>query len=193
MGSGKQPVGKIAMVGVLMIAFGLVLVMALRQPSASKAGQAPADPQNDPAIAKKAADIPTWTMPEPYPVGLRDPMVLVEAPKPVEETTLEVLKRTCLIKGVVLGRRAHRDCGQRSFRSAGQGQSDPNRSGEVEFEKTGSDGSDRGAITAAPDPSNDQAQKETHGQGTTTSGGMGGLVLTILMAATAWAANRWWG
>lgn len=107
MGSGKRPTGKIAMVGGLMIVLGLVLVMVLRQPIASKAGQAPADPEKNPAIAKKAAENPAWSMPEQYPTGLRDPMVLVEASKPVEETP-EVKKQDLfVIKGVVLGARGN--------------------------------------------------------------------------------------
>ena len=102
-GGGKRQTGKIALVGGLMIVLGLVLVMVLWQPSAGKAGQTPANPEKDPVAAKKAADIPVWAMPEPYPAGLRDPMVLVEAPKPVEETS-EVKKQTLfVIKGVVLG------------------------------------------------------------------------------------------
>jgi hypothetical protein len=142
MGSGKPPVGKIALVGGLMVAFGLVLVMAIRQPSASKAGQAPANPEKDPAAAKKAADIPGWTMPEPYPAGLRDPMVLVEAPKPVEETTIEVKKPDLfVIKGVVLGARGNTAIVGSEIVSVGdqiQGAKVIRIDrGEVEFEKDG--------------------------------------------------------
>jgi hypothetical protein len=142
MGSGKQPVGKIALVGGLMIALGLVLVMALRQPSASKAGQTPANPEKDPAAAKKAADIPVWAMPEPYPAGLRDPMVLVEAPKPVEETILEVKQQNLfVIKGVVLGAKSNTAIVGSEIVSVGdqiQGAKVIRIDrGEVEFEKDG--------------------------------------------------------
>jgi hypothetical protein len=142
-GSRKPPVGKIAMVTVLMIVFGLVLVMALRQPSASKAGQTPANPEKDPAAAKKAAEIPTWAMPEPYPAGLRDPMVLVEAPKPVEEETVIEVKKPDLfvIKGVVLGARGNTAIVGSEIVSVGdqvQGAKVTRIDrGEVEFEKDG--------------------------------------------------------
>jgi hypothetical protein len=142
LGGGTMGSGKIALVGVLMIAFGLVLVMAIRQPSASKAGQAPADPEKDPAAAKKAVDIPVWTMPEPYPAGLRDPMVLVEAPKPVEETTLDVKKQNLfVIKGVVLGAKSNTAIVGSEIVSVGdqiQGAKVIRIDrGEVEFEKDG--------------------------------------------------------
>jgi hypothetical protein len=141
-GSGKQPVGKLALVGVLMIVLGVVLVMVLRQPSAGKAGQTPANPEKDPAAAKKTAEIPVWTMPEPYPAGLRDPMVLAEASKPVEETTVEVKKQDLfVIKGVVLGAKGNTAIVGSEIVSVGdqiQGAKVIRIDrGEVEFEKDG--------------------------------------------------------
>lgn len=102
-GSGTRPVGKMAMIGVLTAVLVLVLVMVLGPTSSGKAGQTTADAEKNPAVAKKTAEIPVWPIPDPYPAGLRDPMVLVEPPKPVEET-LEVPKQELLVlKGVVLG------------------------------------------------------------------------------------------
>jgi hypothetical protein len=141
-GSGKRQTGKIALVGVLMIALGLVLVMVLRQPSAGKADQTQAKSEKDPVAVKKTADIPIWAMPESYPAGLRDPMVLVEATKPVEETTIEVKKQDLfVIKGVVLGARGNTAIVGSEIVSVGdqiQGAKVIRIDrGEVEFEKDG--------------------------------------------------------
>ena len=140
MGSGKRPTGKIALVGGLMIVLGLVLVMVLRQPTASKADQPPADPGKNPIIAKKTADSPVWSMPEQYPAGLRDPMVLVDASKPVEGAP-EVKQDLFVIKGVVLGARGNTAIVGSEIVSVGdriQGaQVIRIDRGEVEFEKDG--------------------------------------------------------
>lgn len=140
-GTGKRPAGKVALIGVLMLVLGMVLVMALRQPSAGKADQTPAIPDNKSAVAKKAVDIPVWAIPEPYPAGLRDPLALVEPPKPVEEP-IEVKKQDLfVIKGVVLGVRGNTAIVGSEIVSVGdqvQGASVIRIDrGEVEFEKDG--------------------------------------------------------
>ena len=125
-----------------MIVLGLVLVMVLRQPSPGKAGQAPANPENDPVAAKKTADIPTWTLAEPFPAGLRDPLIPVEAAKPVEETTVEVKKQDLfVIKGVVLGTKSNTAIVGSEIVSVGEQIQGAKviriDRGEVEFEKDG--------------------------------------------------------
>ncbi len=102
-GSGSRPVGKIALIGVLTAVFVLVLVMVLGPTSSGKASQTPADADENPTIAIKTAEIPVWSIPDPYPAGLRDPMVLVEPPKPVEETPEVQKQELFVLKGVVLG------------------------------------------------------------------------------------------
>lgn len=140
-GSGKRPTGKIAMVGGLMIVLIVVLVMGLRQPAASNAGQPPADPEKDSVAAKKAPANPVWSMPEEYPAGLRDPMVLVDAPKPAEETPEVKKQDVFVIKGVVLGARSNTAIVGSEIVSVGdliQGAKVIRIDrGEVEFEKDG--------------------------------------------------------
>jgi hypothetical protein len=51
--------------------------------------------------------LPVWPMPEPYPAGLRNPLVPVEVAKPVEETPKVKPQPVLVIKGVVLGARGN--------------------------------------------------------------------------------------
>ncbi len=140
--SGNRPVGKIAVVGILAVVLIVVLVMALGQPAPGKAGQTSAKVEKDTTVAKKAsADIPVWPILEPYPTGLRDPMVLVEPPKPVEETPEIIKQELFVLKGVVLGEKGNTAIVGSDIVSVGD-QIQGARiiridRGEVEFEKDG--------------------------------------------------------